>query len=160
MSLRFRVAVLAGHGRHVDDSPFVPQRLGLLPAKERTRDLEQLVEYLVAGKVAPSLARSFPPPRPEEAMRPLKAGWVRGNVVIVPLTTEPEDNLTTDTRFRRVDARFAHGDAQPRQVCDETQRVPGSNPSSQISKRCVPCGQLTLRHDHGQTRLPQWPGPV
>jgi NADPH:quinone reductase-like Zn-dependent oxidoreductase len=86
---------LTGMGRQLRGamvSLFVPQRLALLMAKERASDLEKLTEYLEAGHVVPSLAGSYPLTQAKEAMRLLEAGKVRGKVVIIPLTTEPEDD--------------------------------------------------------------------
>jgi NADPH:quinone reductase-like Zn-dependent oxidoreductase len=63
-------------------SPFVRQRLTLFLAKERAADLERLTELIEAGKVVPSLDRSYPLEEAPEAMRRLESGKVRGKVAI------------------------------------------------------------------------------
>ena len=63
-------------------SPFVPQRLAMLASKERASDQEQLTTLIEAGKVTPSIDRTYPLDRVPEAMRHLEAGGVRGKVVI------------------------------------------------------------------------------
>src|SRR4051812_6203516 len=54
---------LTGMGRQLRGtlaSPFLRQRLALLVAKERASDLERLTDLIEAGKVTPSLDRSYP----------------------------------------------------------------------------------------------------
>lgn len=63
-------------------SPFVRERLTLFLAKERATDLEKLTELIEAGKVMPSLDRSYPLEEAPEAMRRLESGTVRGKVAI------------------------------------------------------------------------------
>jgi NADPH:quinone reductase-like Zn-dependent oxidoreductase len=63
-------------------SPFVRQRLTMLASKERASDQERLSALIEAGKVTPSIDRSYPLGGVPEAMRHLEAGTVRGKVVI------------------------------------------------------------------------------
>jgi NADPH:quinone reductase-like Zn-dependent oxidoreductase len=63
-------------------SPFLPQRLALLMAKERATDLERLTDLIEAGKVVPSIDRTYPLDEAPEAMRLLERGQVRGKVAI------------------------------------------------------------------------------
>ena len=63
-------------------SPFVRQRLTMLASKERASDQERLTTLIEAGKVMPSIDRSYPLDRVPEAMRYLEAGDVRGKVTI------------------------------------------------------------------------------
>lgn len=63
-------------------SPFVRQRLTMLASKERSSDQERLTTFIEAGKVSPSIDRTYPLERVAEAMRHLEAGDVRGKVVI------------------------------------------------------------------------------
>lgn len=63
-------------------SPFVRQRLTMFFGKVNAVDLERLTELMEAGAVTPSLDRTFPLDRVEEAMAYLVAGKVRGKVAI------------------------------------------------------------------------------
>jgi NADPH:quinone reductase-like Zn-dependent oxidoreductase len=63
-------------------SPFARQRLTMLASKERASDQERLTPLIEAGKVTPSLDRTYPLDRVPEAMRHLEAGDVRGKVAI------------------------------------------------------------------------------
>lgn len=63
-------------------SLFVGQRLTGVLCKERTADLERLAELIEAGKVTPSIDRTYPLAQVPEAMRHLAAGDVRGKVAI------------------------------------------------------------------------------
>lgn len=63
-------------------SLFVPQRLTMLASKERAGDLERLSPLIEAGKVVPSIDRTYPLDRVAEAMRHLEAGEVRGKLAI------------------------------------------------------------------------------
>ena len=63
-------------------SPFVRQRLTMLASKERASDQERLTPLIEAGKVTPSIDRTYPLDRVPEAMRHLETGRVRGKVVI------------------------------------------------------------------------------
>jgi NADPH:quinone reductase-like Zn-dependent oxidoreductase len=68
--------------RAVALSPFVRQRLTFFVARQRSRDLERLVELIEAGAVTPSLDRTYPLDRASDAMRHLEAGKARGKVAI------------------------------------------------------------------------------
>jgi NADPH:quinone reductase-like Zn-dependent oxidoreductase len=77
---------LTGMGRQLRGvllSPFLRQRLVLLVAKERAGDYERLTDLIEAGKVTPSVDRSYPLAEAPDAMRLLEAGRVRGKVVII-----------------------------------------------------------------------------
>lgn len=63
-------------------SPFVRQRLTMFVAKERASDLELLTPLIEAGKVTPSIDRSYPLAEAPEAMRHLDAGKARGKLAI------------------------------------------------------------------------------
>jgi NADPH:quinone reductase-like Zn-dependent oxidoreductase len=63
-------------------SPFIRQRLTMFISRERASDLERLTELIEAGKVTPSLDRTYPLDQVPEAMRQLEAGKVRGKVAI------------------------------------------------------------------------------
>ncbi|MDQ3156900.1 MAG: NAD(P)-dependent alcohol dehydrogenase [Actinomycetota bacterium] len=63
-------------------SPFVRQRLTMLVSKEHHSTLEQLAELIDAGKVMPSIDKTYPLDQVPEAMRHLEAGKVRGKVAI------------------------------------------------------------------------------
>jgi NADPH:quinone reductase-like Zn-dependent oxidoreductase len=63
-------------------SRFVGQRLTSFICKERSRDLERLTELIEAGKVTPSIDRTYPLDQVPEAMRHLEAGKARGKVAI------------------------------------------------------------------------------
>jgi NADPH:quinone reductase-like Zn-dependent oxidoreductase len=54
----------------------------MLASKERASDQERLSALIEAGKVTPSIDRSYPLGGVPEAMRHLEAGTVRGKVVI------------------------------------------------------------------------------
>ncbi|MEV0809738.1 NAD(P)-dependent alcohol dehydrogenase [Micromonospora sp. NPDC050200] len=76
---------LTGMGRQLRGalaSPFLRQRLALFMAKERATDLERLTELIEAGKVIPSMDRSYPLDEAPNAMRLLERGQVRGKVAI------------------------------------------------------------------------------
>ena len=63
-------------------SPFVRQKLTMLASKERASDQERLTPLIEAGKVTPSIDRTYPLDRVAEAMRHLETGRVRGKIVI------------------------------------------------------------------------------
>jgi NADPH:quinone reductase-like Zn-dependent oxidoreductase len=63
-------------------SPFVGQKLTMLASKERASDQERLTPLIEAGKVTPSIDRTYPLDHVPEAMRHLETGRVRGKVVI------------------------------------------------------------------------------
>lgn len=69
---------LSGRAR----SLFGPQRLVGMLARERASDFEQLGELVDAGKLTPSLDRTYPLEQAAEAMRQLEAGKVRGKVAV------------------------------------------------------------------------------
>jgi NADPH:quinone reductase-like Zn-dependent oxidoreductase len=68
--------------RAVALSLFVRQRLTFFVSKERGSDLERLTEFIEAGKLTPSLDRTFALDRVPEAMRHLAAGKARGKIAI------------------------------------------------------------------------------
>jgi NADPH:quinone reductase-like Zn-dependent oxidoreductase len=63
-------------------SRFVRQRLTGLISTERSSDLERLTELIEAGKLTPSIDKTYPLDRAAEAMRHLEAGKARGKVAI------------------------------------------------------------------------------
>ena len=63
-------------------SPFLRQRLAMLAAKEHFSTLERVAELIEAGKVTPSIDRTYPLDRAPDAMRHLAAGNVRGKIAI------------------------------------------------------------------------------
>jgi NADPH:quinone reductase-like Zn-dependent oxidoreductase len=80
---------ITGMGRQLRGavvSPFVPQRIAILMAKERASDLQQLTEHLQSGRLVPTLAETYPLDQAKTAMQMLEAGKVRGKVVILPQT--------------------------------------------------------------------------
>jgi NADPH:quinone reductase-like Zn-dependent oxidoreductase len=75
ISRQLRAAVL---------SLFVRQRLAMHTTKERATDLVPLTELIEAGKVAPSLERTYSLEQVPEALRRLAAGTVRGKLGVIP----------------------------------------------------------------------------
>ncbi|HKX16376.1 MAG TPA: NAD(P)-dependent alcohol dehydrogenase [Propionibacteriaceae bacterium] len=76
---------LTGLGRQfraVALSPFIRQRLTFFVSKERASDLERLTEFIEAGKLTPSIDRTYPLEQTSDAMRHLEAGKVRGKIAI------------------------------------------------------------------------------
>jgi NADPH:quinone reductase-like Zn-dependent oxidoreductase len=63
-------------------SRLVRQRLTFFLSKERGSDLERLTEFIEAGKVTPSIDRTFSLDQVPEAMRHLEAGNARGKIAI------------------------------------------------------------------------------
>jgi NADPH:quinone reductase-like Zn-dependent oxidoreductase len=63
-------------------SPFVGQRLVSVMNKEHYSGLERLAELAEAGQVAPCIEQSYPLAQVPDAIRRLKAGSIRGQVVI------------------------------------------------------------------------------
>jgi NADPH:quinone reductase-like Zn-dependent oxidoreductase len=63
-------------------SPFVRQRFLMFMSKEHFADLEQLARLVEAGKVTPSVDRTYPLRDAAQALRDLEAGQVRGKVAI------------------------------------------------------------------------------
>jgi NADPH:quinone reductase-like Zn-dependent oxidoreductase len=76
---------LTGLGRQLRGalvSPLVRQRLALFVAKERATDFERLTELIEAGKVVPTLDRTYPLDEAPAAMGLLETGKVRGKIAI------------------------------------------------------------------------------
>jgi len=63
-------------------SLFVRQRLTMLASKERASDLERLAEHIEAGRLTPTIDRTYSLSEVPDAMRHLEAGHVRGKVAI------------------------------------------------------------------------------
>jgi NADPH:quinone reductase-like Zn-dependent oxidoreductase len=63
-------------------APFIRQRVALLTAQERATHIERLTALIEAGKVTPSVDRTYPLEQAPEAMRLLEAGQVRGKIAI------------------------------------------------------------------------------
>jgi NADPH:quinone reductase-like Zn-dependent oxidoreductase len=63
-------------------SRFVHQRLTNFISTQSTGDLERLTELIEAGKVTPSVERTYPLDQAPDALRHLEAGKVRGKVAI------------------------------------------------------------------------------
>lgn len=77
--------VLIGMGRQLRGvllSVFVRQRLTLLAAKERASDYDRLTDLIEAGRLVPSLDRTYPLEDAPLAVRQLEAGHVRGKIAI------------------------------------------------------------------------------
>jgi NADPH:quinone reductase-like Zn-dependent oxidoreductase len=68
--------------RAVALSPFIGQRLTTFVNKERGADLARLTELIEAGKLAPSLDRTYLLDQVPDAMRHLSTGKVRGKIAI------------------------------------------------------------------------------
>ncbi len=64
-------------------SPFLRQRLTMHTTKERAVDLAPIAELIEAGRVTPSLERTYPLDQVPDALRSLASGAVRGKVAIV-----------------------------------------------------------------------------
>jgi NADPH:quinone reductase-like Zn-dependent oxidoreductase len=64
-------------------SPFVRQRLVMVPPDERLSHIERLGEILAAGTVTSTVDRTFPLDETPAAMRYLEAGKARGKVAII-----------------------------------------------------------------------------
>jgi len=63
-------------------SLFIRQRLTMFINKESGSNLERLTELIEAGKVMPSIDRTYPLDQVPDAMRQLDAGKVRGKIAI------------------------------------------------------------------------------
>jgi NADPH:quinone reductase-like Zn-dependent oxidoreductase len=63
-------------------SLFVSQRLTSALNRERGSDLERLTDLIEAGRISPSLDRTYPLAEAPEAMRRLETGQARGKVAI------------------------------------------------------------------------------
>lgn len=68
--------------RAVTLSPFLRQRLTMHTTKERGSDLGPLTELIEAGRVVPSLERTYPLEQVPDALRHLASGTVRGKVAV------------------------------------------------------------------------------
>ena len=68
--------------RAVALSPFVRQRLVMKTPKEHYAGLERLARLIEAGKLTPSIERTYPLEQAPDAMRHLQAGHARGKLVI------------------------------------------------------------------------------
>lgn len=78
-------ALTGGMGRQVGAlvlSRFVGQRMTGFVPRERASDIERLADLIEAGKVTPSIDRTYSLDRVPEAMRHLAAGKARGKVAI------------------------------------------------------------------------------
>ena len=64
-------------------SLFVRQRLTTLLCKEHSSDLEYLAALMAAGKVTPSVGKTYPLDQVPRALRDLEQGRVRGKIAIV-----------------------------------------------------------------------------
>jgi NADPH:quinone reductase-like Zn-dependent oxidoreductase len=73
MGRQLRGALLSG---------FIKQRLSLLVTKESGEDYERLTDLIEAGRLVPSIDRTYPLEKVPLAMRQLEAGRVRGKVAI------------------------------------------------------------------------------
>ena len=65
-------------------SPFLRQNLRVLSTVIRSEDLQALTELIEAGDVVPAVDRSFPIADAAKAIDELRAGHVRGKVVLTP----------------------------------------------------------------------------
>jgi NADPH:quinone reductase-like Zn-dependent oxidoreductase len=63
-------------------SSFLKQRLVPLMARERGTDYERLAELIEAGRLVPTLDRTYPLEGAADAMRQLEAGTIRGKVAV------------------------------------------------------------------------------
>jgi NADPH:quinone reductase-like Zn-dependent oxidoreductase len=63
-------------------SLFVSQRLTMLASKERASDQEVLTDLIEAGKVTPTIDRTYPLDSVPDAMRHLETGEARGKIAI------------------------------------------------------------------------------
>ena len=58
------------------------QRFTMFINNERSSYLERLTDFIEAGRVTPTIDRTYPLDRAPEAMRHLEAGLARGKVAI------------------------------------------------------------------------------
>lgn len=63
-------------------STFLPQRLMLLATKERASDYERLTDLIEAGKLVPSIDRTFPLDEAPKAVQMPETGTIMGKVAI------------------------------------------------------------------------------
>jgi NADPH:quinone reductase-like Zn-dependent oxidoreductase len=78
-------SLTGGMGRQVAAlaiSPFIRQRVALVPPKEHYSFLERLASLVEDGSVVPSVERTYPLSEAATAMEHLVAGQVRGKVVL------------------------------------------------------------------------------
>src|SRR3954454_8351026 len=78
-------SLTGGFGRQlraVAVSPFLRQRLTMQMTKQRSQALETLAELLAAGRLSPSIDRTYTLSEAPDAMRHLEAGRVRGKVAL------------------------------------------------------------------------------
>jgi len=68
--------------RAVALSPFVRQRLTMKIPKEHHTDMQRLADLIEAGKLTPTIDKTYPLHQAPEAMRHLEAGRARGKLVI------------------------------------------------------------------------------
>jgi NADPH:quinone reductase-like Zn-dependent oxidoreductase len=68
--------------RAVALSPFVRQRLTMKTPNENHTDLERLARLIEAGKLTPTIDKTYPLDQAPDAMRHLETGQARGKVVI------------------------------------------------------------------------------
>src|SRR5437588_979257 len=71
-------------------SPFISQKMGMMLAEIRQKDLTVLGDLMQSGKVKPVIDRTYPLSQIAEAMRYLETGHARGKVII----TVGQDNKT------------------------------------------------------------------
>ena len=63
-------------------SPFISQKMEMMPAKLNPKDLQLLGDWMRSGKVKPVIDRTYPMDQIAEAIRYLEKGHARGKVVI------------------------------------------------------------------------------
>ena len=63
-------------------SPFVSQKMGMMMAELKQKDLTILAEMMQSGKVKPVIDRTYKLSEVPEAIRYLEEGHARGKVVI------------------------------------------------------------------------------
>jgi NADPH:quinone reductase-like Zn-dependent oxidoreductase len=76
---------LIGMGRQLRGavvSMFVRQRLALLVTKEQGSDYERLTKLIEAGRLTPSIDRTYPLEEVPDAVRQLEGGKIRGKVAV------------------------------------------------------------------------------
>ena len=72
-------------------SPIVSQRLISILNKEHFSGLDRLAKLAATGAVTPRIERSYSLAEVPDAVRQLKAGKVRGQIVITPPSKAPDD---------------------------------------------------------------------
>ena len=63
-------------------SPFVSHRLAMVTPEERASHIERLADLIAAGKVTPSIDKTYQLDQAPEAMRHLESGQARGKIAI------------------------------------------------------------------------------